>query len=214
MFVLTKRSLLSCIVTAMIGIAFSIRPSVFAQEAEDLNNSDSQEDSQSSIEVDEEISNDFDVVVQSIPIEEIAVTAERSRSSIRTEMERLRTSLFNDYSALNQIDKYDIDCRSTRFINSHIPEDFCWPAFYEQALADNAQESFWDISILQTPANVARNHERDWEELRNNVVRIANENPELKEALLEYLRLDAALTRKQQECEVKPAFLFIFKLCR
>ena len=199
MFVLNKRSLLSCIVTAMIGISFSNSPSAFAQEVEELNNSDTQENSQSSIEVDEEISNDLDVIVRSIPIEEITVTAERSRSSIRNELEQLRASFFNDYSTLNQIDKYDIDCRTTTFTQSHISEDFCWPAFFEQALSDNGQEWLRGISIRQTHIEVARNYQRDWQELRNNVARVANENSELKEALLEYLRLDAALTRKEQE---------------
>ncbi len=211
---LFQRKILSFIAVAVIGMSTAGSTSVFAQDQEDPNESSIQEDSQSGNQTGEGNSEAFDEITRSIPIEEIVVTAERSSSSIRSQMEQIRNKLFDDYSAVNEVDKYDVDCRKTRWTNSQIPQDFCWPVFFERALADNAQGSIIGLNLLETPANVARQHQTDWDGLRNNVARVANENPEIKEALLEFLRLDAALTRKKQECDERPAFLFVFKLCR
>ncbi len=209
-----RRYMVSIITFTTLGF-FTLASSVaLGQNQEGAIDSSVPENSWANIQSETGDSQAFNEIVQSITIEEIIVTAERTRGSIRSELERVREKFFEDYSELNQIDKYDIDCRATRWTSSHIPEEFCWPVFFEQALANNVQDSMFGLSLYEPPAFIARNNKSEYEELRDNVARVANENPEIKEDLLEYLRLEAALNRKQRECDEKPAFLFVFKMCR
>lgn len=209
-----RRSAIGSISILLFGVLSVFSLSAHSQDETDPDNSSAPENEQTTDATEVSSSDSFGEIVQSIPIEEIVVTAERRTSTIRAELEQARERFFDDYNELNPNDKYDVDCRTTRWTSSQIPQEFCWPVFLERAVSENLVGAFRGVNLFSPLPVIAKQHGSDYAELRSNVARIANENPEIKESLLEFLRLDAALTRKEQECEERPAFLFIFKLCR
>ena len=81
-------------------------------------------------------------------------------------------------------------------------------------MADISQENFL-FGLFQSPsmAELAKREEARFRELRTNMLRVADQSPEVLEALLEYITLEEALKLRQEDCmEQQPVFLFI-RLC-
>lgn len=184
------------------------------QDAGAVINPNSQSITQRDSEADPEARQTLEEITEDIEIEEIVVIAQETSASIRAQLKRAEKQFFSDYNDLNLIEEFDIDCRSIQGTDSLIPRDICWPVFFDEALASSAQEFILGIGAFQDPQTIAVNNRLSWKALRENVANTANENPSLKESLIELLSLEAALDLKLKECEERPAFLGIFKLCR
>ncbi len=150
-----------------------------------------------------------------IPIEEIVVTSRRTFYRLNVQLRDAQQRLFNDYNELNELDKFDVDCRRSNWTGSHINNSLeCWPDFFEKVVSQNAQDDRMGIGILIPVKQLANQHSGEFDELRGNVLRIANENQVVLEALLEVGKLEAAIKRKRDECMAKPALLFVFRICK
>ena len=152
---------------------------------------------------------------QVITLEEIVVTAERPIGSLRVELETLQASFFTDYNALNPNDEFDVTCKKTDFTHTRIQRTLCLPQFFYDAMAEQARMAFinQNFSDIQSMQRLALSMNKEFEDLSANILAVANENPELAASLLEVGKVEAAIRRKQEECEDGPGFLFL-RLCR
>ena len=74
------------------------------------------------------------------PIESIIVTAQQSFFLLNSQIEYATQRLYSVYSDLNEIEEFDVECRSSDWTGTHIKQQECWPAFFDQIVADNAQD--------------------------------------------------------------------------
>ena len=164
-------------------------------------------------------------------IEEITVTAKRSLYSLRSQIRRAERNLFSTYNEYNLEEDFDVSCRRAELYESTSRAIRCWPKFFEDAVAEDAQtvllSSLSGASILSslstgsyisysvsTPVAVLRARNRHkFEMLKNNIVAVANAHPEVYESLTEIARLKTAYETKHSECMRKPAVLFVFRRC-
>ena len=152
---------------------------------------------------------------QIITLEEIVVTAERPIGSLRVELETLQASFFTDYNELNPNDEFDVTCKETNFTHTRIQQTLCLPQFFYDAMAEQARMAFinQNFSDIQSMQRLALSMNKEFEDLSANILAVANEHPELAASLLEVGKVEAAIRRKQEECEDGPGFLFL-RLCR
>ena len=118
------------------------------------------------------------------------------------------------YNELNELDEFDVDCRNTKWTHTHIPDKACWPAFFDEAVAKNAEDFMLGFDVLIPVGQLELQYREKFEELRANIMLVASENSSAGEALMELGRLEVALQKKKDECMAQPAVLFIFRLCR
>jgi len=209
-----QRKYLFSVNVIVCGLFLMSNTTASIQDEDVVINSDSQSNTQRDSEAGAEAQQTLEQITQDIAIEEIIVRATKTSASIRAELKLAEKQFYSGYNDLNLIEEFDIDCRSVQGTNSRIPRDVCWPVFFDESLASSAQEFLLGISVFEPAQTVAFKNRSSWEALRENVAKTANENPSLKESLIELLSLDAALDMKIKECEERPAFLGIFRLCR
>ena len=129
-------------------------------------------------------------------IEQINVTAERSLLVIRNQIEREEEVLYRLFNDLNSADKYDIFCKTERRTGSYIPIRYCEPRFFttfrqneNRGALSEMRQAFspdgLDLALLQNGLNrlipdrdLRAQIEDQYEELQQEMFRIATENPE------------------------------------
>lgn len=149
-----------------------------------------------------------------VPIEEIIVTSQQSFRSLRLQIEIAEEQLYSIYNDLNEIEEFDVECRQSDWAGTHIKQHMCWPQFFTQMTAQNAQDWRFGLNIL-IPVDQLKNKYNDrFDEARANIHRVAREHPEAHAALLEVGKLQAAARRKREQCMAQPAFLGVFRLCK
>lgn len=146
-------------------------------------------------------------------IEEIRVTAAQSFFLLNSQIEYATARLYSVYNDLNEIEEYDVDCRNSDWTGTHIKQQECWPAFFDDIVARNTQDARFGIAELMPVQQLKRLHAARFDELRANIEKVASENPPAAEALLELGKLERALAAKKERCKEQPAFLFVFRLC-
>lgn len=178
-------------------------------------------DNESTSEITNEFTGDFtgedagddDSELPSVPIEQIIVTGQRSFFLLRAQIEDAKEALYADYNDLNIDDRFDVNCKQQAWTGTHITEQQCWPVFFEQAVADNAQDFLRGNAVPETVSRLQGQYAREFTALRENILKVARENPSVEQSLLELGKLEAAYKKKREECMQKPAFLIIFRLC-
>jgi len=68
--------------------------------------------------------------------------------------------------------------------------------------------------VLEPVAQLQAQHQDRFDELRTNIMKVARENPEVEEALMELGVLEAAYERKRKECMEQTPFLLLFRICQ
>ena len=149
-----------------------------------------------------------------VPIEEIIVTSQQSFRSLRLQIEVAEEQLYSIYNDLNEIEEFDIECRQSDWAGTHIRQHMCWPQFFTQMTAQNAQDWRFGLNILIPVDQLKTKYEDKFDAARANIRRVAEEHPEAHAALLEVGKLQAAARRKREECMAQPAFLGVFRLCK
>lgn len=146
-------------------------------------------------------------------IEEITVSIPRSFYSFRFQLEIAREKLFSTYNDANEDDDNDVNCRKSDWTDTRLNELVCWPVFFEEAVAENAQDAMMGLDLLLTVPQQRRNADREFVALRENIQKVAFENPSVAKALVEFDVLEKTYIQRRAECMKKPAFLFIFRRC-
>ena len=148
-----------------------------------------------------------------ITLEQIIVTGQRSLFLLRAQIESARESLYSSYNDFNVDDEFDVNCQRVTWTGTHIPEQQCWPAFFERLVAENSQDSLIGIGFLIPAGELGNLYAERFDELRVNLEKVARENPPVADAMMELGKLEQALALKREECMRKPAFLLIFRRC-
>lgn len=146
-------------------------------------------------------------------IEEITVQADRSFFLLRAQLEFAKEKLYSTYNDFNEDDEQDVNCKQTDWTNTHIQEQQCWPVFFEKIVAENTQAAIRGEEFQLTIRQLERQLSKEFEQLRSNIEKVASENPELAESLIELGKLEQDYKRQHEECMKKPAFLLILRRC-
>lgn len=148
-----------------------------------------------------------------ITLEQIIVTGQRSLFLLRAQIESARESLYSSYNDFSVDDEFDVNCQRVTWTGTHIPEQQCWPAFFERLVAENSQDSLIGIGFLIPAGELGNLYAERFDELRVNLEKVARETPPVADAMMELGKLEQALALKREECMRKPAFLLIFRRC-
>ncbi|MBT8146053.1 MAG: hypothetical protein KJN90_04325, partial [Gammaproteobacteria bacterium] len=127
-----------------------------------------------------------------ISIEQITVTGQRSSYLLRAQIEDAKKSLYSSYNDLNLDDEFDVNCRKSDWTGTHIRQLICWPAFFERAISENSQDFLRGNAVLEPVAQLQTQYQGKFDELRMNLIKVAGENSEVEEALIELGTLEAA----------------------
>lgn len=149
-----------------------------------------------------------------VTLEQITVTGQRSNYLLRAQIEDAKQALYSTYNDMNQDDDFDVNCRQSDWTGTHIRELICWPVFFERAVAENSQDFLRGNAVLEPVGQLRTQYQGRFEELQANIIKVAAENPEVEDALIELGTLEAAYDRKMAECMEQAPVLFIFRLCR
>lgn len=150
----------------------------------------------------------------SVSLEQITVIGQRTFFSLRNQIEDAKEALYSSYNDLNIDDELDVNCRPSDWTGTHIKEQVCWPVFFESAVAQNSQDFMRGNAVLEPVAQLQAQHQDRFDELRTNIMKVARENPEVEEALMELGVLEAAYERKRKECMEQTPFLLLFRICQ
>jgi len=150
---------------------------------------------------------------ESITIEEIVVTVPRSLNSLRLQLETAEDTFYSNYNDLNENDEFDVDCHDIVYTGTHLSKRECWPAFFSRLVARNAQDSLQGVGFTETIGSLLVQYGNRFDELSENIEKIANENPSVAASLVEFELLKQNLKMRREECMKKPAVLFLFRKC-
>lgn len=141
------------------------------------------------------------------PIEEITVTGERTLLSMKNQIRRIEEDMYRSFNALNKSDELDIFCDNKTQTTSHITQHSCEPVFLSNLKKENAQHTlsqlrnaFTDdgldieqlesgLGLLESEKALKDQMRHKYEELNNEILRVAQENPEYMNALLQIAKL-------------------------
>ena len=115
-----------------------------------------------------------------ITLEQIIVTGQRSLFLLRAQIESARESLYSSYNDFNVDDEFDVNCQRVTWTGTHIPEQQCWPAFFERLVAENSQDSLIGIGFLIPAGELGNLYAERFDELRVNLEKVAREIPRLQ----------------------------------
>ena len=164
--------------------------------------------------------------------EEIIVVGERTFISIRYQITRAEDNLYDLFNTLNSSDEFDITCREFK-INSHISRRICEPVFLTRERRSNTLFSLTvlresqlgafgsgltggafngidfsamerSLDLLQTEGELRSKEQLKFEALNEEIFRIAAENPEYLEALIQVGKLKAVLQEERDRKFAKP----------
>ncbi len=160
-------------------------------------------------------------------VEEITVTARRSLYSLRSEIRRTKRMLYLTYNEHNQVKEFQVHCRKKELYEDLLRAYRCWPQFFEDVVAADAQAVINGAGMVRavyggqsmnlqgiTPIATlkARNRSR-FESLKNNILVIAMEQPDVYDSLTKLAQLEQVYHSRREECLAKPPVLFVFRRC-
>lgn len=153
---------------------------------------------------------------RTIPIDEIVVRAERTFFTLRLQIEAAQDRMYSAYNDFNENDEFDVRCEKPNWTQTRIQERLCLPVFFVEQMSEEVQTAFIldDFSAISSMPRLARQEEERFNELRSNILNVADEHPQVLDALMEMVKLEEAYKRKQEECMEQQPILFLFRICR
>lgn len=153
------------------------------------------------------------------PIEQITITQERSLLSIRNQIYREEETMYRLFNDLNDNDKFDIFCHRSRPTGSYISQRDCEPIFFSDLKRESSRFAISEIrqaytgdpnnpidagilqrglDLLESEGALRLQAKEEFEELSEEMLRIAMENPQYRAALerLATLKGEYGLARK------------------
>ena len=136
-------------------------------------------------------------------IDEVVVVGEKTAPQLRREIEAVETRIYGLFNDLNDEDEYDIICRREARVGSQIPRTDCKARIYWDALAESAQETMTHRDEhsrfeLQSP-RVLANRKQHAAVLRQKMLELAKEDPELLQALIKRHQLNKEYSALKNE---------------
>ena len=128
-------------------------------------------------------------------LEEVVVTAPRTLSAMRAEIDAVQNRAFSLFNELNVDNDYDIVCRRETPTGSYIPVRVCRPRYVDR-LEGEATRDFLAGDAFFDPGGDIMYHENI---LRQKLAEMAEEYPEFHAALAEYYRLQSAYEDERRE---------------
>jgi len=143
------------------------------------------------------------------PLEEVVVTAPQLLVSLRSRIQNAEEQIYSKYNDINKIDDYDIKCKKSAKIGSHIREQKCEPAFFRNIVAEDAQYAMSqdDLSSIRSNTRLVSQYSKKIDAFRENIIRVARGSPELEKSLRSLHRLKETYKTKRQKCMKKPSLL-------
>jgi hypothetical protein len=182
--------------------------------AQQDNESGDLEPTDQSVSSDQQTDTSESVNEAAVSIEQITVTGQRTFFTLRAQIEDAKEALYSSYNDLNIDDELDVNCQPSDWTGTHIKEQVCWPVFFQRAVSENSQDFLRGIAVLEPVAQLQAQYQDRFEDLRANIVKVASENPDVEDALMELGTLEAAYEQKRKECMEQTPFLFIFRVCQ
>ena len=128
-------------------------------------------------------------------LEEVVVTAPRTLSAMRAEIDSVQNRAFALFNELNVDNDYDIVCRRETPTGSHIPVRVCRPRYVDRLEAEATQDFLAGDGFFD-PGGDIMYHE---DILKQKLALMAREHPEFHSALEEYYRLQSAYEDERRE---------------
>ena len=128
-------------------------------------------------------------------LEEVVVTAPRTLSAMRAEIDAVQNRAFALFNELNVDNDYDIVCRRETPTGSHIPVRVCRPRYVDRLEAEATQDFLAGDGFFD-PGGDIMYHE---DILKQKLALMALEHPEFHAALEEYYRLQTAYEDERGE---------------
>jgi hypothetical protein len=124
------------------------------------------------------------------PIEEITAYGNRSMLSFRLEMEAAEEKYYDYFNDLNDDEEFDITCKIATLPASHIKARMCKGNFEWSSLDDAARErmergNLTNLLPIQNHAEIERKKRLTLDKME----KLANENPDFREALFALTRI-------------------------
>lgn len=128
-------------------------------------------------------------------IEEITVISQKTLLSLRYQIIRAEDRVFEVFNKLNDDDKYDIHCFLRAPTGTRIKQRDCAPNYYRNATADQAKEFLGGPPAAPVNSVIAYHGPI----LRDKMVELIKENPELVNAMVDYYELKQELEQKHND---------------
>jgi hypothetical protein len=122
------------------------------------------------------------------PPEDPDITVRGKRTSFDVQLARAEDQLFAVFNSINSRDEFDIHCYQEAPFGTRIKQRVCAPKFAEDADAEAALEFHWNGT--SPDATSLKGHKQRL--LREEMTKLASENPQLRQALLEVAQLQRA----------------------
>ena len=128
-------------------------------------------------------------------LEEIIVTAPRSLSSLRAEIDQVQDRAFALFNELNIDNDYDIVCRRETPLGSHIPQRVCRSRYVDRLEAEAGQEFFFGGEFIDPTADIMYHEDI----MKQKLASLAQEHPDFHKALEEFYQLKTAYEEERRE---------------
>ena len=143
----------------------------------------------------------------SAPIEEITVVGEKTLLAMRHQIELEEENLYGMFNDLNSSDELDIRCRTMTKRLSHLTERICEPVFLTNYRIERNRNALTEIrqawsdegidpvillnglDLMESEYDLRKDSDHKFEELSEEMLRIALENPEYFATLQRISRL-------------------------
>ena len=129
------------------------------------------------------------------PIEEILVTGQRTLISLRNEIRRETENLYSMFNDLNSHDRFDIECKGESRLGTAIITVNCYPRFISEVRkAFGPPPRFGDpggLVTLKPMEEILELYTGSYQELNEEMLRVASENPEYLNLLMKLADLQA-----------------------
>ncbi len=150
-------------------------------------------------------------------IEQINVIGERSLLTMRNEIIREEDTLYRMFNDLNSNDKFDIFCRKQSNTHSRIPKRSCEPQFLTNQRQQSSRHSISEmrqafsdegvnlailqngLDLLEPEGELKQQLAGDYEDMNEEIFRIAMENPDYLAVLQKIAQLQAVYTAARKE---------------
>ena len=116
---------------------------------------------------------------EEMTMEEIEVIAKAQLDSLRLQLYNAEINVYDIFNELNDDNEFDVDCEDKAPVGSHIKQRFCQPRFIE----DLYNEAFRERNSNRISKSQLR---RKQEEMAEIMETLANDSPELMQALVDY----------------------------
>ena len=128
-------------------------------------------------------SDEITAVATDEPIDEITVVGEKSVLKLKYEYELAEDNFYEMYNELNDDWEFDVICRNEAPTGSHIRRRICWPR-YELELRTEEARSMLQRGAIDPAAGASAMAMS--KRLKDKIAALAEEDPRLLEALVEY----------------------------